>query len=76
MGVGLVLIARATDEHAIAIRNVRSGTAILRQQDRLTILEIKSRGSFQRIALSHPSDCQQGEPFAKTEPHGERGLRA
>ena len=61
IGVGLLLMARASDEHAITIRNVSSGTAILRQQERLTILEIKSRaGSFQRIALSHPSDYRQG----------------
>jgi hypothetical protein len=49
------------DERTITIRNVRSGIAILRQKERLTILEIKSRaGSSQRIALSHPSDYRQG----------------
>jgi hypothetical protein len=54
-------MVRAADENAITIRNVRSGPAVLRQQERLTILEIKSRsGSFQRIALSHPSDYRQG----------------
>jgi hypothetical protein len=53
--------ARAAEEHAITIRNVRSGTVILRPQGRLTILEIKSRvGSAQRVALSHPSDYHQG----------------
>jgi hypothetical protein len=40
---------------------VRSGTVILRQRGRLTILEIKSRVGFsQRVALSHPSDYRQG----------------
>lgn len=59
--VGMLLTARAAEEHLIAIRNVRSGTAILRQQGRLTILEIKSSaGSSQRVALSHPSDYRQG----------------
>ena len=54
-------MARAADEHGITIRSVRSGTAILRQQGRLTILEIKSNaGSSQRVALSHPSDYRQG----------------
>ena len=53
--------ARAAKEPVITIRNVRSGTAILQQQGRLTILEIKSRaGSSQRVALSHPSDYRQG----------------
>jgi len=57
----LLPTARAAEEHAITIRDVRSGTAILRQQGRLTILEIKSRaGSSQRVALSHPSDYRQG----------------
>jgi len=60
IGVGLLPTARAA-ERAITIRNVRSGTVILRQQGRLTILEIKSRaGSSQRVALSHPSNYRQG----------------
>jgi hypothetical protein len=53
--------ARATEEHGITIQDVRSGTAILRQLGRLTVLEITSRdGSSQRVALSHPSDYRQG----------------
>jgi hypothetical protein len=60
IGVGLLPTASAA-EHAITIRNVRSGAAVLRQQGRLTILEIESRaGSPQRVALSHPSDYRQG----------------
>src|SRR5450755_3736435 len=43
IGVGLLPMACPAEEHAITIRNVRSGSAILRQQGRLTILEIKSR---------------------------------
>lgn len=61
IGVGLLPTACAAEEHAITIRNVRSGTAILRQEARLTILEIKSRaGPSQHVALSHPSDYRQG----------------
>ena len=61
IGFGMLPMARAAQAHIITIRNVRSGTAILRQQGRLTILEIKSRtGYSQRIALSHPSDYRQG----------------
>jgi hypothetical protein len=53
--------ARAAEEHPIKIQNVRSGTAILRQLGRLTVLEINSRdGSSQRVALSHPSAYRQG----------------
>jgi hypothetical protein len=69
IGVGLFPTARAAEEHAIRIRNVRSGAAILQQQGRLTILEIKTRaGSSQRVALSHPSDYRQG-PNAPYEAH-------
>jgi hypothetical protein len=51
----------AAEKQAITIANVRSGTATLRQQQRLTILEIKPRaGSVQLIALSHPSEYRQG----------------
>jgi hypothetical protein len=61
LGVGLWLTAHAADEHGITIRSVRSGTAMLRQQGRLTLLEIKSHAGFlQRIPLSHPSDYRQG----------------
>ena len=61
IGFALVSTTRAVHEQTITIRNVRSGTAILRQHGRLTVLEIKSRsGSSQRIALSHPSDYRQG----------------
>jgi hypothetical protein len=61
IGLGLLLTAPAAEEPAITIRSVSSGTAILRQQGRLTILEIKSRaGSSRRVALSHPSDYRQG----------------
>jgi hypothetical protein len=60
-GVGLLSTAGAAEEHAVVIRDVRSGAAMLRQQGRLTVLEIKSRGgSSQRVALSHPSDYRQG----------------
>ena len=55
------LLANAAEKHSITIANVRSGTATLRQQQRLTILEIKSHAAVvQRIALSHPSDYRQG----------------
>jgi hypothetical protein len=61
VGVVLFLTDAGAQEHAISIQNVRSGTATLRQQGRLTILEIKSRaGSSQRVALSHPSEYRQG----------------
>lgn len=61
IGVGLLPMACPAEEHAITIRNVRSGTTMLRQQGRLTILEIKTRaGSSRRVALSHPSDYRQG----------------
>jgi len=61
LGVALLPMARAVDKHGITIRSVRSGTATLRQQGRLTILEIKSHaGSLQRVPLSHPSDYRQG----------------
>jgi hypothetical protein len=61
IGAGLLPIALAAGGPAVTIRNTRSGTAVLRQQERLTILEIKSRtGSSRRIALSHPSDYRQG----------------
>jgi hypothetical protein len=61
IGFALVSTAGAVHEQAITIANLRSGTAILRQQGRLTVLEIKSSsGPSQRIALSHPSDYRQG----------------
>lgn len=61
IAAGMLSMARAVEKNAITIGNVRSGTAILRQHERLTILEIKSRtGSVQRIALSHPSEYRQG----------------
>jgi hypothetical protein len=61
IAAGMLSMARAAEKNAITIGNVRSGTAILRQHERLTILEIKSRtGSVQRIALSHPSEYRQG----------------
>jgi hypothetical protein len=61
IGVGLWPMARAAEKHTITIRDVRSGAAILRQRERLTILEIKSfAGPSQRVALSHPSDYRQG----------------
>ena len=54
-------MARAANEHGITIRSVRSGTATLRQQGRLTTLEIRTRaGSLRRIPLNHPSDYRQG----------------
>jgi hypothetical protein len=59
--ISALLMAAASEKAAIAIRNVRSGAAILRQQQRLTILESKSgAGSVQRLALSHPSQYRQG----------------
>ncbi|HET9183728.1 MAG TPA: hypothetical protein VFP59_16475 [Candidatus Angelobacter sp.] len=61
MGITVALSAKAADKNAVTISKVRSGIAILRQHQRLTILEIKSpTGSVQRIALSHPSDYRQG----------------
>ena len=61
VGVALLLTDAAAQEHAITIQNVRSGTATLRQKERLTILEITSRtGPSKRVALSHPSDYRQG----------------
>ena len=56
-----MLPAAGAAQHAVTIRDVRSGTAMLRQHGRLTILEIKPHaGSSLRIALSHPSDYRQG----------------
>jgi hypothetical protein len=61
LAVGVLSIACAAEEPTIKIQNVRSGTATLRQQGRLTVLEINSRNRrSQRIALSHPSDYRQG----------------
>lgn len=61
IAVGVLPLAGAAREHAITIQNVHSGTAILRQQGRITILEIRSRTSpSKRVALSHPSDYRQG----------------
>lgn len=58
---GLLPLARAPEERATTIQNVRSGTAVLRQRGRLTILEIKPRtGSSQRVVLNHPSEYRQG----------------
>jgi len=55
------LLAVGREQRSITIANVRSGAATLRQQQRLTILELKSRaGSVKRIALSHPSEYRQG----------------
>lgn len=54
-------MALGAEKDGIKIDNVRSGVAILRQQERLTILEVKSPvAPFQRIALTHPSDYHQG----------------
>jgi hypothetical protein len=59
--VGILPTTGAAQERAITITGVRSGTAVLRQDERLTILEIKSRtGSSQRVGLSHPSSYRQG----------------
>jgi hypothetical protein len=59
--VGLLPMAGAAEKDAITLANVSSGSAILRQQDRLTVLEVKpAQGSSQLIALSHPSDYRQG----------------
>ncbi|MGA8154369.1 MAG: hypothetical protein WB952_25725 [Terriglobales bacterium] len=61
IAIATLPMATASEEAVITIRNVRSGTAILRQQQRLTSLEIKSSaGAVQRIALSHPSQYRQG----------------
>ena len=59
--IGVFPIARAAERDAITINNVRSGIAVLRQQRRLTILELKPHArSVQRIALTHPSEYRQG----------------
>jgi hypothetical protein len=61
IGLHFLPVVYAADKETTTIRNVRSVNAILRQQGRLTVLEVKSRtGSLQRIALSHPSDYWQG----------------
>ena len=61
IGFGLSMMVRGAQEQTILIQNVRSGAAHLRQQGRLTILEIRSgNGSLRLIALSHPSDYRQG----------------
>lgn len=55
------MMVGTAQQHTIPVQNVRSGTAHLRQQGRLTILEIRPNGgSSRRIALSHPSDYRQG----------------
>ena len=59
--IGMLSIAGSAQEPTVKIHSVRSGTATLRQQGRLTVLEINSRNKrSQRIALSHPSDYRQG----------------
>jgi hypothetical protein len=62
LSIGFAMLpAAGAAQHAVTIRDVRSGTAMLRQHGRLTILEIKPHaGSSLRIALSHPSDYRQG----------------
>ena len=57
----LFAVSLSAAEHPIQIHNVRSGTAILHQRGRLTILEIGPRNNAtKRIALTHPSDYRQG----------------
>lgn len=67
IGIGLLPVTGAAQDHPIAIRNVHTGAAELRQQGRLTILDIEFRpGHTHHIALTHPSDSRQGTnaPYA------------
>jgi len=58
---GRSVLTFAAEKDVVRIANVRSGTATLLQQQRLTILEVKSgAGAVQRVALSHPTDYRQG----------------
>jgi hypothetical protein len=61
IGIGALSTIGVAQERAITVPGVRSGTAMLRQEGRLTVLEMKSRtGSSARVALSHPSEYRQG----------------
>ncbi len=60
-GMALAAILAVAQQRAVTIPHVHSGRAQLRQQGRLTILELASaRSPVQRIALTHPSDYPQG----------------
>jgi hypothetical protein len=60
-GIVLVAILAVVPQRPVMIAHVRSGRAELIQQGRLTILELTpTKGTVQRIALTHPSDWQQG----------------
>lgn len=67
IAVALAMILTLGKPQQLTIPNVRSGRAELIQEGRLTILELAPpKAPVQRIALTHPSDYQQGmfAPFA------------
>jgi hypothetical protein len=60
-GIALVAILAVAPRPPVTIAHVRSGRAELVQRGRLTVLELTpAKGTIQRIALTHPSDWQQG----------------
>jgi hypothetical protein len=60
-GLALIAILGLAPQRPVTIPNVRSGHAELIQKGRLTILELApTKAPVQRIALTHPSDYQQG----------------
>jgi hypothetical protein len=60
-GIAVAAILAVAQQRPVRIPRVRSGHAELVQQERLTILELASpECPVQRIALTHPSDYQQG----------------
>ena len=65
-GLALIAILAFAAQRPVTIPSVRSGHAELIQKGRLTILELAPpKVRVQRIALTHPSDYQQGSnaPF-------------
>jgi len=61
VGITLVAVLAGAPQRPVMIQHVRSGRAQLTQEGRITILEFTpANGTIQRIALTHPSDWQQG----------------
>jgi len=60
-GIALAVVVVLGYQRPIPIAHVGSGHAELRQQGRLTVLEIRNPDRpMQRVALTHPSDYRQG----------------
>jgi len=72
IGIGVLPVTGAAQDHPIAILKVHTGAAALRQQGRLTILDIEFRpGHTHHIALTHPA-IPAREPMPRTQPNGSR----